>query len=55
MSGESESVEETEEDLAEVTTPKDMWAIILHCKSEEMQAELLNRFIDEGLECKALI
>jgi ParB-like chromosome segregation protein Spo0J len=31
------------------------YAIIVHCESEEQQLELLERFEQEGVECKALV
>ena len=31
------------------------WAIMIECDSESTQSELLQRFSDEGLRCKALI
>lgn len=31
------------------------WAIMIECDSESAQSELLQRFSDEGLRCKALI
>jgi hypothetical protein len=30
------------------------WMVLIECKSEAEQNELLQRFIDEGLQCKAL-
>lgn len=31
------------------------WAIMIECSSEQEQVELLERFTDEGIRCKALI
>lgn len=31
------------------------WVILVSCQSEEQQTELLERFSDEGLECRAIV
>jgi hypothetical protein len=49
---EDEPDKSTESSVDEI---KDMWAIIINCDSENEQAELLERFISEGIKCKALI
>jgi hypothetical protein len=36
-------------------TPADQWLIVIECSSEEDQTELLERFNDEGLTCRALV
>jgi hypothetical protein len=36
-------------------TPVEQWLIIVECTSEEDQTELLERFNDEGLTCRALV
>lgn len=38
----------------EVDIPE-QWQILIVCKSEQQQTELLSRFTDEGLSCRALI
>lgn len=31
------------------------WMIVIECRDESSQVELLNRFVQEGLKCRALI
>jgi hypothetical protein len=40
---------------ANIDNPSDMFAVIIHCETEEEQGELLSRFTEEGLKCQALI
>ena len=44
-----ESKNETNQELP------NQWVIMIECQSEMIQTDLLNRFITEGLQCKALI
>lgn len=50
--GVNEEDESTDDSVDDI---RDMWAIIINCQSENEQAQLLNRFIAEGIKCKALI
>lgn len=57
--------DELDELMAQITPPNlngagidnipSQWAIMIECHSENEQAELLQRFSDEGIRCKALI
>jgi hypothetical protein len=35
--------------------PAEKWLIVVTCKDEADQAEMLERFSDEGIKCKALL
>ena len=35
--------------------PTEKWLIVVTCKDENDQAELLERFADDGIKCKALL
>jgi hypothetical protein len=35
--------------------PAEKWLIVVTCKDEADQAELLERFATDGLKCKALL
>ena len=47
--------EPVEDVLADVDNISSQWAIMITCGSESEQSELLQRFSNEGIECKALI
>lgn len=53
IGAENEQKEEEEDNSADDI--QDMWAIIINCQSESEQTQLLDRFIGEGIKCKALI
>lgn len=37
------------------TLPPENWMVVVTCQNEAQQTELLQRFNDEGLQCKALV
>ncbi len=41
--------------LDSVEMPAEKWLIVVTCKDEADQAELLERFANDGLKCKALL
>jgi ParB-like chromosome segregation protein Spo0J len=43
------------EDLANQELPAEKWLIVVTCKDEADQAELLERFAADGIKCKALL
>ena len=43
------------EDLADLELPAEKWLIVVTCKDEADQAELLERFATDGIKCKALV
>lgn len=43
------------ENAGEIDNIPSQWAIMIECNSEAEQSELLRRFTDEGIQCKALI
>ena len=47
--------EKTEDAPAGVDVVPQQWAIMIECSTESEQAELLQRFDAEGLQCRALI
>lgn len=51
---EAEEDEPSEQDGDPVDIPE-QWMILIECRNENEQAELLERFYEEGLECRALI
>lgn len=40
--------------LAEIDTVPEQWMVLVECDGESQQAELLERFVAEGLRCRAL-
>lgn len=49
-----------EEDLpdegdADTQEMPENWALLIHCEDEQRMNELMERFLEEGLECQALI
>lgn len=40
---------------AESTTVAEKWAIVIECRDEQQQTELLDRFQEEGLSCRAIV
>jgi len=38
-----------------ISTPTGQWMIVLTCRDEAQQRELLDRFLAEGLRCRALV
>jgi hypothetical protein len=56
--GEAEALVKKELDAArrnDPPAPAEQYLILIECAGEEEQAELLRRFQDEGLKCKALV
>ena len=46
---------ETDEKLASEPPPPPQFLVLIECRDEAEQTELLQRFHDEGLKCKALV
>ncbi len=44
-----------QKEVARQETPRGQYAILIQCESEEQQVELLERFAEERLVCRALI
>jgi hypothetical protein len=51
----SESARQTEEKLAAEPPPPPQFLVLIECADEAQQTELLERFHDEGLKCRALV
>jgi ParB-like chromosome segregation protein Spo0J len=54
---EDEIAKFTEEkiDPPDLELPAEKWLVVITCKNEHDQAEMLDRFTTEGLQCKALV
>ena len=47
--------EDEKDDAGDADIISDQWLVLITCESEQEQADLLERFLTEGLKCKALI
>jgi ParB-like chromosome segregation protein Spo0J len=48
-------VNDDDDEAADARLPPEKWLIVVTCESEAQQAELLERFAKDGLDCRALV